>query len=215
MFEYWDITDVYKALMALAAGAILGMERELKDKAAGLKTISVICLGSCLFTILSLKIGDQYADAGRIASYVVSGIGFLGAGVIFKDGFTVSGLTTASVIWIAAAIGMAIGFGQVYAGIIFLLACLLIIYSGRFLNKQLLSGRTNRILKIVLPENNAALKEQVVKDIKPYTRNMEQVRLESYPDKIVVMLSVTVATKKLAEMESFLIGEQRIESFEW
>lgn len=215
MFEYWDITDVYKALMALAAGAILGMERELKDKAAGLKTISVICLGSCLFTILSLKIGDQYADAGRIASYVVSGIGFLGAGVIFKDGFTVSGLTTASVIWIAAAIGMAIGFGQVYAGIVFLLACLLIIYSGRFLNKQLLSGRTNRILKIVLPENNAALKEQVVKDIKPYTRNMEQVRLESYPDKIIVMLSVTVATKKLAEMESFLIGEQRIESFEW
>lgn len=215
MFEYWDITDVYKALMALAAGAILGMERELKDKAAGLKTISVICLGSCLFTILSLKTGDQYTDSARIASYVVSGIGFLGAGVIFKDGFTVSGLTTASVIWIAAAIGMAIGFGQVFAGIIFLLACLIIIYSGRFLNNQLLSGRTNRILKIVLPENNAALKQQVVQDIKPYTRNMEQVRLESYPDKIVVMLSVTVATRKLAELESFLIGEKRIESFEW
>lgn len=215
MFEYWDITDVYKALMALAAGAILGMERELKDKAAGLKTISVICLGSCLFTILSLKIGDQYADAGRIASYVVSGIGFLGAGVIFKDGFTVSGLTTASVIWIAAAIGMAIGFGQVFSGVVFLLACLIIIYSGRFLNKKLLSGRTNRILKIVLQENNAALKQQVVNDIKPYTRNMEQVRLESYPDKIIVMLSVTVATKKLAELECFLIGEKRIESFEW
>lgn len=215
MFEYWDITDVYKALMALAAGAILGMERELKDKAAGLKTISVICLGSCLFTILSLKTGDQYTDSARIASYVVSGIGFLGAGVIFKDGFSVSGLTTASVIWIAAAIGMAIGFGQVFAGIVFLVACLIIIYSGRFLNNQLLSGRTNRVLKIVLPENNAVLKQQVVNDIRPYTRNMEQVRLESYPDKIVVMFSVTVATRKLAELESFLIGEKRIESFEW
>lgn len=215
MFEYWDITDVYKALMALAAGAILGMERELKDKAAGLKTISVIGLGSCLFTILSLKTGDQYTDSARIASYVVSGIGFLGAGVIFKDGFSVSGLTTASVIWIAAAIGMAIGFGQVFAGIVFLVACLIIIYSGRFLNNQLLSGRTNRVLKIVLPENNAVLKQQVVNDIRPYTRNMEQVRLESYPDKIVVMLSVTVATRKLAELESFLIGEKRIESFEW
>ena len=88
MFELWDIHDVYKALMALGAGAILGVERELKDKAAGLKTITVICLGSCLFTILSFKIGNQYNDASRIASYIVSGIGFLGAGVIFKDEFT-------------------------------------------------------------------------------------------------------------------------------
>lgn len=214
MFESWDIIDVYKALMALAAGAILGMERELKDKAAGLKTISVICLGSCLFTVLSLKIGDQYADAGRIASYVVSGIGFLGAGVIFKDGFSVSGLTTASVIWIAAAIGMAIGFGEVFAAIIFLAACLIIIYSGRFLNAKLLSGRANKVLKIVIPEHNMDRKQQVLQAIKPYTRNMEQVRLESVAGKIIVTCNIVVAAKRMAELENFLIGAPHIESFE-
>lgn len=214
MFESWDILDVYKALMALTAGAILGMERELKDKAAGLKTISVICLGSCLFTILSLKIGDQYADSGRIASYVVSGIGFFGAGVIFKDGFAVSGLTTASVIWIAAAIGMAIGFGEVFAAIIFLVACLIIIYSGRFLNKQLLSGRANKVLKIVLPENNIDRKQQVVQAIRPYTRSLEQIRLEAVAGKIIVTFNVVVASKMMAELERFLINAPDIESFE-
>jgi len=214
MFESWDIIDVYKALMAVAAGAILGMERELKDKAAGLKTISVICLGSCLFTVLSLKIGDQYADAGRIASYVVSGIGFLGAGVIFKDGFAVSGLTTASVIWIAAAIGMAIGFGEVFAAIIFLLACLLIIYSGRFLNAKLLSGRANKVLRIVLPENNMDRKQQVLQEIKAYTRSLEQARLESVPGKIIVTLNIVVPSKRMVELEDFLINAPDIESFE-
>lgn len=98
MHDVFDWMDLYKALISLAAGVILGLERELKDKAAGLKTISVICLGSCLFTILSAKITGEYTDGARIASYVVSGIGFLGAGVIFKDRFTVNGLTTASVI---------------------------------------------------------------------------------------------------------------------
>lgn len=214
MFESWDIIDVYKALMAVAAGAILGMERELKDKAAGLKTISVICLGSCLFTVLSLKIGDQYADAGRIASYVVSGIGFLGAGVIFKDGFTVSGLTTASVIWIAAAIGMAIGFGEVFAAIIFLSSCLIIIYSGRFLNTKLLSGRANRVLRIVLAESNMELKQQVSQDIRLYARSVEQVRMESVAGKIIVTFNIVVASRRMIELESFLIGAPHIESFE-
>lgn len=214
MFEIFDINDVYKALMALAAGAILGMERELKDKAAGLKTISVICIGSCLFTILSMKIGSQYADAGRIASYVVSGIGFLGAGVIFKDGFTVSGLTTASVIWIASAIGMAIGFGHVYAALIFLMACLLIIYTGRLINAKFLSDKANKVLKIVLAENNAHLKQDIITALRLYLHRIDQVKLESYPEKIVVTFNIIVTTKRMNELEQFLINEKRIESFE-
>ena len=108
--------DLYKALLALAAGIILGSEREFKDKAAGLKTITVICLGSALFAIISYKVGLADNETTRIASYIVSGVGFIGAGVIFKDGANVSGLTTAGIIWVAAAVGTAIGFGELLPG---------------------------------------------------------------------------------------------------
>ncbi len=110
--EYFEISDVLKALVSLLAGVILGYERELKDKSAGLKTITIICLGSTLFTILSYKFSGD-GDPTRIASYVVSGIGFLGAGVIFKEGFNVHGLTTAVTIWCSAAIGCFAGAGYI------------------------------------------------------------------------------------------------------
>ncbi len=214
MSDIFEWIDLYKALFALAAGLMLGLERELKDKAAGLKTISVICLGSCLFTILSLKITSEYTDGVRIASYVVGGIGFLGAGVIFKDGFTVNGLTTASVIWIAAAIGMAIGFGEIYLAAIFLAACLLIIYTGSYLNLAFFSGKTNKVLRIVLPDKNAALKGLILKDLRQYVSKMEQVRLESYSDKIILTLNIMVVTTRLGKLEQFLFDDHRIESFE-
>jgi len=215
MHYFFDWTDLHKALIALAAGILLGLERELKDKAAGLKTISVICLGACLFTILSVKITSEYTDGARIASYVVGGIGFLGAGVIFKDRFTVSGLTTASVIWIAAAIGMAIGFGEIYLAGLFLGACLLIVYTARYMNLALFSGKTNKILKIVLLENNVWMKEDILKELKPYVSSMEQTHLESHPDKLVVTLNIMIVTTRMAELEKFLVGEKRIESFEY
>ncbi len=82
--DHWEALDLLKAVTSLLVGMILGAERELKDKAAGFRTITLICLGSTLFTLLSYKLGmGESEDATRIASYVVSGIGFLGAGVIF------------------------------------------------------------------------------------------------------------------------------------
>ncbi|MCD2421294.1 MgtC/SapB family protein [Niabella pedocola] len=214
MTDIFEIADLYKALLALLAGVILGLERELKDKAAGLKTISVICLGSALFSILSLKITGPYADGARIASYIVSGIGFLGAGVIFKDGANVSGLTTASVIWMAAAVGMSIGFGKIYLAAIFLATCLLIIYTGRYLNLALFSGKTNRVLKIILLHNNTTIKDEIIKQLRPYTSRLEQVKLESFPEKMIVSLNLMIPTKKLAQLEEYLVKEHRIESFE-
>lgn len=118
----WENEDFIKIGLSLFAGLLLGIEREVKDKAAGFKTITIICLGSTLFTILSYKMGaGDSEDATRIASYVVSGIGFLGAGVIFKDGINVNGLTTAGIIWIASAIGMSLGFGEYLIGMAFLI----------------------------------------------------------------------------------------------
>lgn len=102
-------SEVNKFLLVTLLCGLIGAEREYRSKSAGLKTMIMIGLGSTLFTILSIKIGLNGQD--RIASNIVTGIGFLGAGVIFKEENRVKGLTTACVIWIVAAIGMAVGSG--------------------------------------------------------------------------------------------------------
>lgn len=100
--------DVYKLILAFILGAIIGTEREYRSKSAGLRTMILICVGSTLFTILSIKISS---DAGRIAANVVTGIGFIGAGIIFRENNRVVGITTAAIVWVTAALGMGIGSG--------------------------------------------------------------------------------------------------------
>ena len=102
------LEDLTKLLVALVIGAIIGAEREYRTKSAGFRTVILITVGSTLFTIVS----NLMSNDGRVASNIVTGIGFLGAGAIFKEGASVKGLTTATTIWISAAIGMAIGVGQ-------------------------------------------------------------------------------------------------------
>jgi putative Mg2+ transporter-C (MgtC) family protein len=100
--------DMVSIAVSLLCGCIIGFEREYNNKSAGLRTIILICLGSTIFTIVS-KHGSGSDD--RIAANIITGIGFIGAGVIFKDKLSVLGLTTAAVIWTAAGIGMATGIG--------------------------------------------------------------------------------------------------------
>jgi putative Mg2+ transporter-C (MgtC) family protein len=100
--------EAAQVLFAFVIGAIIGLEREFRSKPAGFRTMIIICVGSCLYTILSKE--NSSASPDRIASNIVTGIGFIGAGVIFKEGLTVNGLTTAALIWITAALGMAIGY---------------------------------------------------------------------------------------------------------
>ena len=102
--------------LALLVGTVIGAEREYKNKSAGLRTLILICLGSTLFTMISGSLGAE-SETGRIASNIVTGIGFLGAGAIMREGLTVSGLTTASSIWVTAALGMAVGAGEYYLSI--------------------------------------------------------------------------------------------------
>ncbi len=100
--------DFMKLAVALLIGAIIGLEREMHNKSAGLRTITLITVGAALFTILSLK----FEQDARIAAQIVSGVGFLGAGVILFAEGRVKGLTTASSIWAAAAAGMSVGMGE-------------------------------------------------------------------------------------------------------
>jgi putative Mg2+ transporter-C (MgtC) family protein len=100
--------DIYKLLISFTLGGIIGAEREYRSKSAGLRTLILIAMGSTLFTILSIKISS---DAGRIAANIVTGIGFIGAGIIFRENNRVVGITTAAIVWVTAAVGMGIGAG--------------------------------------------------------------------------------------------------------
>jgi len=99
-------------LVAALAGGLIGIEREYRDKSAGFRTMILIAVGSCLFTLLSQIVGGSEGESTRIAAAIVSGVGFLGAGVIIKNGATVGGLTTAASIWLVASLGMGAGTGQ-------------------------------------------------------------------------------------------------------
>jgi len=105
-----------RLLFALFIGGVIGIEREFKGKPAGMRTNMLICTASCLLMVLSIEIFRQYegimGDPGRIASQVVVGIGFLGAGTIIRSRFSVTGLTSAATIWFVAAIGLVIGWGS-------------------------------------------------------------------------------------------------------
>ena len=108
-------------------GLCIGAEREYRNKSAGLRTFILVCFGSCLFTILSIKIGVSNPD--RLAANIITGIGFLGAGVIFKGDNKIDGITTATTIWATASIGMAVGSGYVYLSLLGTVLVLLILSS--------------------------------------------------------------------------------------
>ena len=116
-------TLIAKLILAVILGGAIGIERELRSKSAGFRTLILVCLGATLFTIFSIYIGKG-STPDRIASNVVVGIGFLGAGVIFRSSSKVNGITTAASMWLCAALGIGIGCGQFTASV---LGCLLVI----------------------------------------------------------------------------------------
>jgi putative Mg2+ transporter-C (MgtC) family protein len=111
---------IWKLILSVFIGGVIGAEREYRSKSAGFRTLTLICLGACLFTLLSAWIGGK-GTPDRIASNVVVGIGFVGAGVIFRGDPTqskVTGITTAAMIWVTAALGMAVGAGAEWVALI-------------------------------------------------------------------------------------------------
>ena len=115
-----------KIFLAIVLGGALGMERQYHDKPAGYATNCLICVGAMLFTILSEYMGAAGGDPGRIAAQIVTGVGFIGAGSILRDGNKISGLTTAAGVWLVAAIGMTIGYGQYILAM--LTACAILLF---------------------------------------------------------------------------------------
>ncbi len=137
-----------KLMIAVGLGALIGLERELAGKDPSLRTFSLICLGSCMFSMISIEAAmqskGQFADAGRVAAQVVTGIGFLGAGTIFRSKTGVAGLTTAALMWLTAGIGMAVGFNQISLAVSGTLIGIFVVWSLKLVH---------RIIRVFRPEN--------------------------------------------------------------
>jgi len=138
-----------RLLMVIAVGGIIGAEREFRSKSAGFRTMILICLGSFLFTTFSKFMSDISPD--RIASNIVTGIGFLGAGVIFKSDNRVNGITTAATIWAVAALGMGVADGLyilVMASTIIVLASLLLLTKLEGIIDRINQSHTYKIVSL-------------------------------------------------------------------
>ena len=154
MLENFDLHTnlviLFRIILAVVLSFAPGVERELTGKFAGLRTHILVCLGACVFTILSIYGFNMYApdgsvatqnDPARIAAQVITGIGFIGAGTVMRNGGNVFGITTAATLWMCAAIGMCCGCGEYIVAIIASLATLLVLVSIRRLEKNFLSKR--------------------------------------------------------------------------
>jgi putative Mg2+ transporter-C (MgtC) family protein len=156
-----SIDDIFKISLALGLGAVLGIEREYRSKAAGFRTLTMISIGACLFTIISRHLGLP-GSPDRIASNIVQGIGFLGAGVIFKDNVSVSGLTTATSIWVASAIGMSVGAGAYILGCFTTVSALIVLAGFELIQRYIDNWSQHRLYKVTFLQDN--LTSQVLED---------------------------------------------------
>jgi len=202
--------DFYRLAMALFVGGIIGAERERHKKAVGLRTLILISMGSALFTILSYRIGlDNSNEPGRIAANIVSGIGFLGAGVILEERGRVTGLTTAATIWLTAALGMAAGAGEylLSAGAGLMSIVVLMLFS-RFEEYLEISTeiRTYQITTKVSWDKYKELKSL----FKEYHLPIQNYKQEKQGDDMVCTFKVYGPTKRHDKFVQKLLGDKQI-----
>lgn len=136
MIDITSTTFWIAILVAIICGGIVGLERQISGKPAGIRTSILICLGTSIFITLGVVHSEGNFDSTRVLGQVVTGIGFLGAGVIIAHGGIVRGITSAAVIWILAGIGSIIGFGHFKEAIILSLLTVLLLTGNRFLESK-------------------------------------------------------------------------------
>ncbi len=146
-------TYIIRLVIAILVGGIVGLEREFKGKPAGIRTNILMCVGSCLFMIISIEVARMaggVADPARIAAQVVTGVGFLCAGTIMRSRFTVSGLTTAATIWVLSALGLALGAGYIILAVAGAAIITLTLIAVRFLEAGIHHFHSNHIVQLIL-----------------------------------------------------------------
>jgi putative Mg2+ transporter-C (MgtC) family protein len=169
-----------RLLAALVLGAIIGLERERQERAAGLRTVTMVSLGSCLFTIVGAY-GFAQTDPSRVAAQIVTGIGFLGAGTIFLRKDLVRGLTTAATIWATAAIGMAAATARYFEAVFATLLILAVLMVLKPVERRFFKRPAEAQVSMVVPRSDTEL-EKVRVTLSGIGAFVESVRIFELPD---------------------------------
>jgi putative Mg2+ transporter-C (MgtC) family protein len=211
MAEDW--AELWKLLAAVAAGALIGLERETHDKPAGFRTNILICLGAALFTVVSVRMADGgTVDRTRIAAQIVTGVGFLGAGAIIQFRGNVIGLTTAATIWVVASVGMAFGAGAYFLGTIGTLLATGVLFTLESAEDLIAHWRSIATFEVdFLPTNNVAtLVERLIR--------ASGVRRKSWtvsknPESVVGRLTITGPAARIERFQEALAREPGVQAF--
>jgi putative Mg2+ transporter-C (MgtC) family protein len=199
--------DLIKIALAVLCGGLLGIERQYKNKTAGFRTIILICLGSTLYTLVAQRTGVG------VNINIVTGIGFIGAGVIFKDNVSVNGLTTAAVIWVSAAIGMAIGTNNYLLAIISSALTIFVLWLFHFLENYMDKVHDNKQYSFVFADAEFDNVELVEEIIKSHHLRSFRVQINKHDDNLLLLLKVTGHKKNIVKLDREFLAIAKIKSF--
>lgn len=208
----FDSETALQLLISFVIGTVIGVEREYRSKAAGLRTMIMICLGSTIFMEISLAIGGSSQD--RIASNIITGIGFLGAGVIFKDGLTISGITTATTIWITAALGMAVGAGEYFIALVGSIVILIVLLLFENIQQFIARIHQERTYRITLHDDTSFI-PAFEKEIKRLHLGLRKERDMKIKNDYILLYQIFGREKKLDELNTFLKTASQVQAFEY
>src|SRR5690554_5538118 len=202
--------DMMSMLMAVLCGGIIGFEREYKSKSAGFRTIVLITLGSTIFTIVS---GHGVGSDDRISANIITGIGFIGAGVIFKDQISIRGLTTAAVIWTSAAIGMTTGIGYHALAFVFTLITFFILLMINRVEKVIATLQKEKSISVTF--KNADFDQVVRLEERLSSKNLtiERLEISKLDNCLIVVWLVSGKKEFLNNLETTLAQVPEIVSF--
>lgn len=199
--------DLIKIGLAIVCGGILGVERQYKNKTAGFRTIIVICVGAAIFT----NIAQRFGGVGSMN--IVTGVGFIGAGVIFKDNIGVSGLTTAAVIWVSAAIGMAVGSGNYTLGLVTTGATLTVLIIFNVLERYIDKVHKDKLFLIEFTNADYENLEHLRNIIKAHELKADTVQISKKNGCLHAAVWVTGHRKKIVKLDELLLQMPEVKSF--
>jgi putative Mg2+ transporter-C (MgtC) family protein len=220
---------VLRLLTAFACGVAIGLERQLRQRTAGLRTITLVTSGACLFVTLGVRTGNGVTGITQIAAYVVSGVGFLGGGVIMRDKGAIQGINTAATLWCSAAVGVLSGAGQfvpalVGAGLVLVTNTLLRSLS-QYINAAPVSNadlvREYQITVVCRTDDEVHIRTQLANLMyaKPLSfHSLTSVDVPNQPDRIEVTATLKLHPKdqlRLEQIASRISMEKSVSSVSW
>ncbi|WP_286858433.1 MULTISPECIES: MgtC/SapB family protein [Sphingobacterium] len=205
-----EIKDMIAMVVSILCGGAIGFEREYKNKSAGFRTIILISLGSTIFTIVSQH-GAQTDD--RISANIITGIGFIGAGVIFKDKISVHGLTTAAVIWTSAAIGMTAGIGYHALALCLTLITLGVLLVVTRVERIIAQLQKEQFLSVTFRDPNFHQIENLESVLQAKGLILERIEIAKDDDHLIVIFKVSGKKELLVKMSETLATRPEIISF--